>query len=289
MHGLPNIISLPCTGWNAWLTSHLGYAFWHSTYSSTPLTSCFVPWLHTTQLPIKSLSPPRSLPKKMLTGESKRWCLAEFSIPSGKCLNYLRGISSASLTSWIHFHAPKNASPYTNGTDKVFGKLHSLTLAVLGLRGFFSLLQEGLCHFTQARLCLAQGMHNFLGDICRLAAFLDSCCTCPFGLAHYWNTDQEYPSLGMANQGLYHHLKPQCIATLVPGIASIGPQLSPPSGTHFGSANAMTHACFCCWDLSDLELLSHFDTTTHRQNCGTSPRSVSPCASGTRCCGNSAA
>lgn len=81
----------------------------------------------------------------------------------------------------------------------------------------------------------------------------------------------------MANQGLYHHLKPQCIATLVAGIASMGPQLSPSSGTHFGSANAMTHACFCCWDLSDLELLSHFDTTTQRQNCHLTKKRISMC------------
>jgi hypothetical protein len=48
---------------------------------------------------------------------------------------------------------------------KVLGELRSMVLAVPGLRGLFSLLQEGLCHQEQGRMKLSKELHNFLDDI----------------------------------------------------------------------------------------------------------------------------
>ena len=48
---------------------------------------------------------------------------------------------------------------------KVLGELRSMTLALPGLRGLFSLLQEALRHEDRHRIPLNQGVHDFLADI----------------------------------------------------------------------------------------------------------------------------
>jgi hypothetical protein len=48
---------------------------------------------------------------------------------------------------------------------QVLGELRSMTLAVPGLRGFFSLLQEALRHVHQKRIRLTSSAHDFLDDI----------------------------------------------------------------------------------------------------------------------------
>ena len=48
---------------------------------------------------------------------------------------------------------------------QVLGELRSMTLAIPGLRGFFSLLQEALRHVEQRRLRLTSATHDFLDDI----------------------------------------------------------------------------------------------------------------------------
>jgi hypothetical protein len=48
---------------------------------------------------------------------------------------------------------------------KVMGELRSMTLAVPGLRGLFSLLQEAFRHKQQGRIRLTNNLHDFLDDI----------------------------------------------------------------------------------------------------------------------------
>lgn len=48
---------------------------------------------------------------------------------------------------------------------QVLGELRSMTLAIPGLRGFFSLLQEALRHVHQKRIRLTSATHDFLDDI----------------------------------------------------------------------------------------------------------------------------
>jgi hypothetical protein len=49
--------------------------------------------------------------------------------------------------------------------QQVLGELRSMTLAIPGLRGFFSLLQEALRHVHRKRIRLTTGAHDFLDDI----------------------------------------------------------------------------------------------------------------------------
>jgi hypothetical protein len=49
--------------------------------------------------------------------------------------------------------------------QKILGELRSMVLAVPGLRGLFSLLQEALRHQEKARIKLSQELHDFLDDI----------------------------------------------------------------------------------------------------------------------------
>ena len=60
----------------------------------------------------------------------------------------------------------------TKAWHKVSGELRSMTLAVPGLRGMFSLVQETLRH-SNSHMRLTQGLHNFLNNIRWLHANLD--------------------------------------------------------------------------------------------------------------------
>lgn len=52
---------------------------------------------------------------------------------------------------------------------QIMGELRSMTLAIPGLRGFFSLLQEAFRHETRRRIRLTQNIHDMLHDIRWLA------------------------------------------------------------------------------------------------------------------------
>lgn len=53
---------------------------------------------------------------------------------------------------------------------KTLGKLCSMSLAIPGLCGLFSLLQEALWHQHKQRICLTHEAHDFLDDICWVGA-----------------------------------------------------------------------------------------------------------------------
>ena len=48
---------------------------------------------------------------------------------------------------------------------KVVGELRSMVLAIPGLRGLFSLLQEAFRHQQQKRIRLSRSLHHFLDDM----------------------------------------------------------------------------------------------------------------------------
>jgi hypothetical protein len=48
--------------------------------------------------------------------------------------------------------------------QKLLGKLHSMTIAIPGARGMFSLLQEAFPHNANGRLRLCQGVHDTIAD-----------------------------------------------------------------------------------------------------------------------------
>lgn len=52
---------------------------------------------------------------------------------------------------------------------QVLGELRSMTLAIPGLKGLFSLLQEAFRHTDKTRIRLSKALHGFLEDIRRLA------------------------------------------------------------------------------------------------------------------------
>jgi hypothetical protein len=53
----------------------------------------------------------------------------------------------------------------TKRWQQILGELRSMVLAVPGLRGLFSLLQEALRHETRQRICLTTHMHDFLDGV----------------------------------------------------------------------------------------------------------------------------
>ena len=84
---------------------------------------------------------------------------------------------------------------------KILGELRSMTLAVPGLGGFFSLLQEALRHVAPARIRLTQAMDDFLDDIRFLVASLHDRPTrfrevVPTPLALIGATDAAAPGMG---------------------------------------------------------------------------------------------
>jgi hypothetical protein len=48
---------------------------------------------------------------------------------------------------------------------KVLGELRSMSLAIPGSRGLFSLLQEALCHQANKCIRLSQGVHDCLDNL----------------------------------------------------------------------------------------------------------------------------
>jgi hypothetical protein len=66
----------------------------------------------------------------------------------------------------------------TKQWEQLLGKLCSMVLAVPGLRGLFSLLQETLCHKERQRIRITPHMHDFLNDIRWIVADLHARPTC---------------------------------------------------------------------------------------------------------------
>jgi hypothetical protein len=53
--------------------------------------------------------------------------------------------------------------------QQILGKFRSMSIAIPGSRGLFSLLQEALRHQSDSRICLSQGVHDMLADLRWLA------------------------------------------------------------------------------------------------------------------------
>ena len=62
----------------------------------------------------------------------------------------------------------------TQRWHKIMGELRSMTLAIPGLKGLFSLLQEAFRHTDKKRVKLSQALHGFLNDIRLLALDLSA-------------------------------------------------------------------------------------------------------------------
>ena len=71
----------------------------------------------------------------------------------------------------LHSIPPSQKSIATKEWHKVIGKLQSMSVAILGCTGLFSILQEAVRHEDKSRncICLSTTLHEFLDDFRWLA------------------------------------------------------------------------------------------------------------------------
>lgn len=121
--------------------------------------------------------------KKLLKGDA-RWTTSKIIL--GWLLDMIEKILSMPehwvehLLDILRLISPIQRSIVTKVWHKVLGELRSISIAIPGCTGLFSVPQEAFCHEekNQPRLWLTKTLHGFRKDFCWLAHDLASCPTC---------------------------------------------------------------------------------------------------------------